>query len=299
MRKTGYLLLIPVFAALGLVEIYPLVYTTYLSLTNYSTGQFVGASNFAQMFSTSPFFGTNSTYLGVTVNAVSVSLFYAVGSTAISLVLGILLALQLSQLNRRKWLFECIFLAPLAAAPLVVGVAWAPSGMWDDFNAFWHFVLGQPFFNPAAGYFYYPVMIFSDAWEWAPLIMLVALGIMAGLPRDIYEAATLHGASTLQVFRRIYLPAILKSPVMAFIVTIRFIDAMRAFEIPFAWSAWVSYPYAGSPVDTLSLLLFKLLTTFGYGFPIGYVSAVSILLLVATLAFAALMFKIMTRTVKL
>lgn len=283
-----YLLVVPVVAALVLVEVYPFSYTLYLSLVDFSTHQFVGVSNYLQLASSGNFWG-----------AVLTSLFYSMGSTALAIIFGVLLAFQVSQLKRWKGFFESVYLAPLAVAPIVVGVMWAPSGVWDDINTFWHYVLGQPFFNSAAYGFFFPVMVISEAYEWAPLIMLVALGIMASVPKEVYEAASLHGGSTWQIFRRISLPAILRSPVMQFVIIIRFIDAMRAFEIPFTWSTWISYPQAGSPLDTLSLLLFKLFTTPTYNFPIGYISAVAITLIAGTLGVTVVLFRVMNRSVKL
>jgi multiple sugar transport system permease protein len=137
--------------------------------------------------------------------------------------------------------------------------------------------------------------VFSEAWEWSPLIMLVALGIIGSIKKEVYEAASVHGASAWQIFRRVTLPTLLRSPVMGFVIVIRFVDAMRAFEIPFSWASWVSYPGAGSPVDTLSLLLFKLLTGYTFGFPVGFVSAVAISMLVITLTGATVLFRLMNR----
>jgi multiple sugar transport system permease protein len=269
------------------VEVYPLAYSLYFSVTNYNTGAFVGLANYLQEFTTVAFY-----------NSLMTSLVYSSTSTVIALAAGILLAFQLSQLTKRRWLLESVLLAPLAISPLVVGVIFAPSGVWDDANAFWHFILGQPFFNVLSYSFYFPVMILSETWEWAPLIMLVSLGIMSSIPPDLYEAASAHGGSTWQVFRRVTLPTILRSPAMHFMIIVRFVDAMRAFEVPFTWASWVGFSAAGSPVDTLSLYVFKLLFTQGASFPIAYVSAVAITLVAITLGITAALFKVFDRTLR-
>jgi multiple sugar transport system permease protein len=284
LRGKGYLTLVPLLVILSLVEAYPLGYSVYLSLTDYASGNFVGGANYAQLLD-----------LGYFGQAVLTSLAYALASAALALGIGVILAFQVSVLRRGKGILEAVLLAPLAAAPIFVGVIWAPSGVWDDVNTFWHFVLGQPFFNPASSFFFFPVMILSDAWEWAPLIMLVSLGIMATIPAEVYEAAEISGASRWQTLRRIGLPAILRSPVMQFVIVIRFVDAMRTFEIPFSWSTWVSLPTAGSPVDTVSLLLFKLFTLPLYGFPVGEISAMAIALLALTLGATTVLFSLLRR----
>lgn len=281
----GYLLLAPVVAALATVEAYPLAYTVYLSVFDFHTGAFLGLGNFNLMLASYEFWG-----------AVLTSVLYSAMSTAIAVVLGVLLALQLSLLSRGRAFAESIFLAPLAIAPVVVGTIWSPSAVWDDFNTFIHFVLGFPFINVTTYGFFFPTMVVSDAYEWAPLLMLVALGIIGGLSGEVYEAAVLHGATTWQVFRRIYLPAIAKSPVFEFVVVLRFADAMRAFEIPFTWSTWLSLPNVGSPVDTLSLYLFKLFSVPSYGFPIGLISAVAATLVLVTVLLTAVLYRMLSRT---
>ena len=123
-----------------------------------------------------------------------------------------------------------VYVLPLAAAPIVVGVLFSPSSVWDDIRQFLHFQLGFSYFNELTPIFYFPVIVFSESWEWAPLIMLVALSIINSTSKDIYEAAELHGASAFQKFRMVTIPSIFRSPVMQFVVVLRFIDAMRAFR---------------------------------------------------------------------
>ena len=207
-----------------------------------------------------------------------------------------LLAFQLSLLSRGRSLLEGAFLAPLALSPVVAGVIRSPSAVWDDFNTFFHFVLGQPYVDVTAYGFYYPVMILSEAYEWALLLMLVCLGIIMSLRGTVFEAATMHGATNWQIFRRLYLPSIVRSPVFGFVVILRFIDAMRAFEIPFTWSTWVSLPQAGSSVDTLSLYLFKLFADPSNGFPIGLISAVATVLAGLTVVITLYLYSLLSRT---
>ena len=193
----------------------------------------------------------------------------------------------MTQNVRGRGYFQAIYIFPLAVSPIVAGVVWSPSSVWDDIQTFSHFILHQPYFNELSIFFFFPIMILSEAWEWAPLIMLVALSIANSQASQISEAAELHGATAWQRFTMVTLPTILGSPVMQFIVVLRMIDALRAFEIPLAWSNWVGYPASvGSPVDTLSLFLYKLVFVAQYGFPIGLVSAIAVALLVVTLIVA-------------
>jgi arabinogalactan oligomer/maltooligosaccharide transport system permease protein len=228
------------------------------------------------------------------LNSVVVSLFYSIGSTVLALSIGVLLSFLLSLKIRGRGFFEALLIMPVAVPPIVVGVLWSPSAVWDDINTFIHFVIGFPYINLLSPFVYFPIMILSEAWEWAPLIMLVAISIISSQPKEINEVASLHGATSWQVFRKINLPTILRSPVMQFVVVLRFIDAMRAFEIPFTWSSWLGYQQSvGSPVDTLSLYLYKLMFLPIYNLPSSFISAVAISLLVVTLLGASILIRLM------
>ncbi len=272
---------------LALVEFYPLLDGINYSLTN-TNGGFTFA-NYSQMLGDSAFW-----------SAIGVSVTYTIGSTALCLVLGLALTFLVTQRVRGRGLFEAVYIFPLAVSPIVAGTLWSPSSVWDDIQTFSHFILNQPYFNELSIGFFFPVMVLSEAWEWSPLIMLVALSIVNSQASQVFEAAELHGASALQRFRMITLPLILRSPVMQFIIVLRMIDAMRAFEIPLAWSNWVGYQDAlGSPVDTLSLFLYKLVFVPQYGFPIGLVSAVAVALLAITLLVAFGLIRLLGRALPL
>ncbi|MDG6967240.1 MAG: sugar ABC transporter permease [Nitrososphaerota archaeon] len=279
--RRWYLLFIPLFVVVGFVEIYPLIESLYISLTNLNGG--ASLSNYVTMVTTPTFW-----------NALNISLLYSLSSTILAVLIGIGLTFILTQELKGKGIFEAIYILPLAAAPIVVGVLYSPSSVWDDIQQFFHFILHQPYFNELTPSFYFPVMFFSDAWEWSPLIMLVALSIVNSASKEVYEAAELHGASALQKFRMVTLPAVFRSPVMQFVVVLRFIDAMRAFEVPLAWTNWLGYTNTlGSPVDTISLYLYKLLYSSSLGFPLGVVSAVAVSLFVVTLVGALVLLRLM------
>jgi ABC-type sugar transport system permease subunit len=276
-----YLLLIPIFAVLSLIEFYPLLYGVYISLTGPNGG--LTLANYSQLIADGSFW-----------NSVGVSLTYSTLSTGMAIAIGLGLTFLVAQEVRGRRAYEAIFVLPMAAAPLMVGIVWGPSAVWDDFQTFTHFILGLPYFQEVQILFYFPVMSFSEAWEWAPLLMLVSLSIMRSIPKEVYEAAKLHGGSSWQLFTKITVPVVLGSPVMQFVVVLRFIDAMRAFEIPLAWSTWVGFETSvGSPVDSLSLYLYKLLFIPSFGFPLPMVSAIAVALLVVTLVSATVMMRLL------
>ena len=114
MDRSAYFLVVPLLAILAFVEMYPLAVSVDLSFTDYSRGgAFVGAANYATLFSQSSFW-----------NALSTSVLYSGGSAALSTVIGILFAYLLTRAKRGKGFFEAVLLMPLAAAPIIAGVVW-------------------------------------------------------------------------------------------------------------------------------------------------------------------------------
>jgi multiple sugar transport system permease protein len=278
-----YLLLVPLIVVLVVVEFYPLLVGVNLSLTD-ANGNF-SLANYFQMVSDPAFF-----------TAIEVSLGYSIGSTIACLLIGLTLTFLVTQRVRGRSVFEALFIFPMAISPILAGVLWSPSSIWDDIFGFTHYILGFAYINELSPIFFYPVMIISEAWLWSPLIMLVALSVINSQAKQISEAAELHGASAWRRFTMISLPTVLRSPVMQFIIVLRLIDSLRAFEIPLAWSNWVGFPSSiGSPVDTLSLFLYKLIFVPLYHFPIGLVSAIGVALLAVTLLVALALIRLLER----
>lgn len=283
MERYWYLLLVPILVVLSVVGFYPLLYGVYLSLTGPDGSATL--ANYSQMVSDGDFW--NSVVVSLTISALS---------TVLAFCLGLALTFLVLQATKWRGLLEAVFIAPLAMAPIAVGVVWAPSTVWDDFQTFTHLIIGLPYFNELTAIFYVPVMSLSEAWEWAPLVMLVCVSIISLTSKAIYDAARVNGASSWQIFRDITIPSIVRSPVMQFVIVLQFIEAMWVFEIPLAWSRWLGFSTSvGSPADTLSLFLYKLLFIPGLGDPIRLVSAIAVSLLVITLVGATVMVRLLAK----
>lgn len=283
MERYWYLLLVPILVVLSVVGFYPLLYGVYLSLTGPDGSATL--ANYSQMVSDGDFW--NSVVVSLTISALS---------TVLAFCLGLALTFLVLQATKWRGLLEAVFMAPLAMAPIAVGVVWAPSTVWDDFQTFTHLIIGLPYFNELTAIFYVPVMSLSEAWEWAPLVMLVCVSIISLTSKAIYDAARVNGASSWQIFRDITIPSIVRSPVMQFVIVLQFIEAMWVFEIPLAWSRWLGFSTSvGSPADTLSLFLYKLLFIPGLGDPIRLVSAIAVSLLVITLVGATVMARLLAK----
>ena len=234
MKRTLYLFLLPTVAALLLVEGYPAIYSLYLSVTQFPEPAFVGADNYIQM-ATDPVFW----------ESLRVTLLYVSSSVTLAFIIGLAFALFLFHEKRQNRILHTILILPIAVSPLIAGLLWSPSAIWDDINVFLKFVLGLPTIIMTNPNFAMTLMIISESWLWAPLFMLVFLSVLQSIPKEILEAAEVHGASTFQIFGRITFPLIIRSPVVVIIVAIKTIDTFRSFEIPFTWIGWIGQEKLG------------------------------------------------------
>lgn len=283
--SSPYLFIIPTIIALLLVEGYPIAYSLYLSVTEFTPATpepiFIGLDNYVRMVTDGNFW-----------ESVRVTLLYVFVTVGLAFTLGLSFAILLFRdLEYRKRL-QTILILPIAVSPLIAGIFFSPSAIWDDINVVLKYVLGLPIINVFNPNFAFTMIVIADVWLWTPLFMLVFLSVLQSIPKETFEAADIHGASGWQTFRRITFPLILRSPVTFIIITIRSIDAFRSFEIPFTWAGWIGQERLGSPIDTLSVMMYKLLSFPVFESPYSYIATIALTLLAISLVVTASLLKI-------
>jgi len=274
-----YLFIVPTLLVLVIVEGYPLFYSIFMSITQFdpSTPEpvFVGLSNYMRMVSDSSFW-----------ISLRVTVLYVFGTVSIAFIMGLLFTLLIFR-NAEYRRLQTILILPLAVSPLIAGIFFSPAAIWDDVNVVLKYDLGLPMINVFDPNFAFVMILISDAWLWTPLFFLVFLSVLQSVPKEIYEAADSYGASSWQTFTRIKLPIILHSPITLIIIMIRSIDAFRTFEISFTWVGWIGQEKLGSPIDTLSLMMYKLLIFPAYDAPYSYIATIALTMTLISLAATA------------
>jgi ABC-type sugar transport system permease subunit len=120
------------------------------------------------------------------------------------------------------------------------------------------------------------------SWRNLGFAMIVFLAGLQGIPRTLYEAASIDGANRWQSFRNVTMP--LLRPTTLFIVVITTIGYLQLFEEPFVMTG-------GGPLDkTLSVTMYMYQQGFQF-FHSGYASAVAYVLFVIVAVIAFLQFK--------
>ncbi len=120
-----------------------------------------------------------------------------------------------------------------------------------------------------------PAIIGSYVWMWAGFAMVLIAAGLAGVPRELTEAARVDGASEWQVFRRITVP--LLAPVLAVVLVTLTINVLKIFDLVFVIAPGSSQDDA----NVLALQLYR--SSFGTDADPGLGSAIAVLLLVLVL----------------
>ena len=279
-RALPYLLIAPTLALVLLFNALPAINTVKDSLYKPARGlnaaskppQFVGLDNFADIFD-------NSHYMGARfLRAFRNTLVFALATVAIAVPLGLLLALLL---NRRLallgvWRFAVFYPALL---PLI-GAASIWSFIFSDSIGLANAVLrslGHPGLNWLGDRSLVLMsVIIVNVWKQAGYFMIFFLAGLQNIPRELYEAAALDGASGWQQFLRLTLPLLRRT--LLFVSVVSFTFAFQTVEQLQALGE-------GGPADSANLLLYLIFQNIAERRNWGYVNAMTLALIAVVLTF--------------
>ena len=246
-RNLRILFPLPAIIFVALLMIFPVLYTLFLSFTNWNLTSGMPLS----------FNGINS-YLRVLteprfLHAVGRTFAFTFFAVVIEGFLGVAIALILNRAFVGKSIAKLLFLLPLVATPVAVGIVF--NLFYDPTIGLANFVLKslglpQGLWISSAGSVI-PSLILVDVWQWTPMITLIVLAGLAGLSEEPVEAARVDGASEWQILRYVTLPMVM--PVILTAVILRLIDALKTFDIIFAMTGGGP----GYASETLNIMGFK------------------------------------------
>jgi multiple sugar transport system permease protein len=271
--------------------LYPALASLYYSFTNYdllSTPSFVGLDNYRIMFTKDPqFWQAMRNTIWMICVGVPLSMLVALGT-----------AMLLTRPRRGVKAYRTILFLPTMAPPVAAALAF--------------FVI----FNPATGpvnqlltgigiknpplWFYDPFwskwgLLFLSLWVVGQTMIIYLAGLL-DVPRHLYEAADIEGASPWQKFRHVTFPSL--SPVLFFTLVIGVIAGFQyftqAYVASFAVSGQATEEAAAAVGSPQGSLLFYSIYLYLKGFSdfrMGYASAMAWMLLLLTLACTALLIR--------
>ena len=259
--------LLPAFVALAAVAVFPSVYLIWMSLREWmafrSEATFTGLANFQRLLASEDL-----------RSAAGFTALYLVASTALTLVIGLALALVLSEEFRGRGMLRSLLALPLVIPPVVAGFAWkfmlnrevgVVGGYLLPMLGFERSLLADPVLARLS-------VIVADVWSKTPFMLLILLAGLQELPAEVREAARIDGASGWQELRHVVLP--LLAPVIGTAVLFRLLDGINTFDLIYV----LTQGGPGISTQTLSILGWKI--GFQY-YNLGEAAALGLLMIVA------------------
>ena len=258
--SAAFVCLVPTAIILGLFSIYPIIYSGYLSLVKWdglaAEKPFIWFDNYTRL--------ARSGQLG---NSIKVTLIYAAGVTAGSLILGLLAAVLLNTAVKGLTIYRTIYFLPVVTATVAVAVVWKL--LLDPGSGYVNVLLRDAGLTAPSWLrdptWAMPAVIAVGVWKRLGFNMVVYLAGLQAVPREVQEAAEVDGAGSFATFRDITLP--LLAPTTLLLAILSVIDAFLVFDQIYIMTG-------GGPLGTtevLGLLLYR--QAFQY-FDLGGASAI-------------------------
>ncbi|HEY9012153.1 MAG TPA: sugar ABC transporter permease [Devosia sp.] len=269
--------LLPWFIGFFGLTIGPIVTSLYLSFTHFdllTAPRWAGLDNYVRMFTADPKFTAS----------MRVTMFFVVFSVPLKLAFALCVALLLNRGMRGLPLYRALFYLPsLLGASVAIAILWreifARDGLINKILAMFGIIGPSWISNP--NYSLWTLIILS-IWQFGSPMIIFLAGLRQ-IPQDMYEAASLDGASKWRQFWKITLPML--TPVVFFNAIIQTIEAFKSFTPAFIISGGT-----GAPINsTLFYTLYLFQEAFGF-FRMGYASALAWVLLAIVALFTAFSF---------
>lgn len=274
-HRLAFLFIVPSLVFVSVFTLYPIVESFRLSfyrmiLTLPWLGQkMVGWENYSDLW-TDP----------VAWQALRTTLTFVAVTVPSELLLGLGMALVMNEAFRGRGMLRAVVLIPWAIPTVVSSQMWR--FIFNDRYGLFNFVLfggdTSRYFAPLADpQFAMLAIMAAEIWKTAPFAALIILAGLQTIPDEVYEAASIDGATSWQKFRYVTLP--LLWPALLLALLFRTIDALRVFDLVFVMTQ-------GGPADATNVLQFYgYKKTFAEGM-IGYGSTIAVTVFMISLILA-------------
>ncbi len=261
--STATLALAPAAILFLVFNLYPLLYSGYLSFLEWdgfgSDKKFVGLQNY-QTFLDSPEF----------TNSLEVTAVYTVGVTALSIALGLVLAVLLNSGIRGQTIYRVLYFLPVVTSTIAVAIVWRylltpHRGYIDIFLRDVGIMPPQPTWLRNTDWALRVIMLVG-VWKRLGFNIVIYLAGLQGIPHEYYEAARVDGAGPVRCFWSITIPLI--APITLLLVIMSIIDSFLIFDVVYVMTE-------GGPLNStevIGLLLYN--QAFRY-FNMGQASAIA------------------------
>jgi ABC-type sugar transport system permease subunit len=284
-QRTAFWFVLPSFIFVGVFTLYPIFESFRLSfyrmiLTLPWLGQkMVGWENYLDLW-TDP----------VAIQALRTTLIFVAVTIPLELLVGLGMALVMNEVFHGRGLLRAVVLIPWAVPTVVSSQMWR--FIFNDRYGLVNFVLfggdASRYLAPLADpHLALAAIMIAEVWKTAPFAGLILLAGLQAIPDDLYDAASIDGATSWQKFRHVTLPLI--RPALLLALLFRTIDGLRVFDLVFVMTQ-------GGPADATNVLSF-------YGYKkifaegmVGYGSAVAVTVFLLSLILSLTYLRILRST---
>ena len=274
-RTLAFVLLAPAFVLLAAIVAYPigkLIWNSFydLRLSGGDSFSFIGLLNYSDVLQDPDFWNAAKNTLLITFITVPGAL-----------IVGMGLALLANLPFKRRWPVRLALLLPWALPLSFVGLifAWFFNTEFGVVNDVLRRVgAGEPTMWLLSPGLAFTAICVGIIWKTSSFMALILLAGLQMIPRSLYEAAEVDGASKWQQFREVTLPMLMPSIVVALIF--RTIAALQTFDIPYT----MTKGGPGHSSETLAMLIHK--TTIDY-LDVGYGSTLAVCMFLMSLVVTA------------
>ncbi len=254
-------LILPTIVILLVIQVYPALYTIWLSFQERDPQgwNFVGLDNFRRLFG-----------MGLFGESIGHTAIFLIGYTSLTLVIGFIIALLLNRKLRLSGLYVTLLFIPWIIADIIVGIVFRLLVM-PDYGLLTGVLQNPALFPPDGlsvltavppkpwiGDFPFPpapamvYLIMAASWRALPFITLLLLAAIQTVPTEVIESSRIDGANGWQIVRRILIPLMLPTLVVAiFSLTL---SGMNGVGMVFSLTGGGP----GSSTEVLSYMLYTL-----------------------------------------
>lgn len=257
----AYLMIAPALLVSGALFYLPMALSLLWSLTQYNGLQpftWVGLGNYADLLS-------DPTFLRACWNTTV----FTVVTVTIGPMLGLLTALLLNRKLPARAFFRASFFVPVTTSMVVVSTMWKmllnEQGLLNRFLVFVHLTPHDWLADPSTAL---GSVCAASIWQGFGFETVVFLAALQSLPRDLYDAASVDGASPIRQFWHVTLPGLRPTAVFVFVVGV--IGAFQAFDQIFVMTQ-------GGPLNSTTTIVYYLVQRF-QALDLGHASAAAYLL---------------------
>ncbi|WP_238655952.1 carbohydrate ABC transporter permease [Paenibacillus piscarius] len=263
-QLAGWLFIAPEVIGMLVIAVFPLLFSLFLSLTEWnlvgglSAINFVGLDNFIELFRDNRF-----------LLALKNNVLFTVGTVPVTMLLGVVLSALIHKKLYAKTFFKVAFFVPYICSTVAIAAVW--QALYHPSKGPVNQILMQlgvsepPRWLVDTSFSLIAIMIIY-VWQLLGYQMIIFLAGMTNIPEELYEAATIDGASGIGQFRRITLP--LLGPTTFFLAITSTISSFKIFDM-------IKFLTNGGPNYSSTVIVYQIYEEGFERFKMGYASAMS------------------------